>query len=87
MEEKVDAQKVFVEKPQGTSSPGRPTRRWKDNIKMDLGELGWGGMIWIHLAHDRNQWLVHREHGNKHLGSIKCWEILDWRLLMKDSAP
>jgi hypothetical protein len=29
---------------------GRPTRRWEDNIKMDLGETGWGGEDWINLA-------------------------------------
>jgi hypothetical protein len=34
---------------------GRPRRRWVDNIKMDLGETGWGGMDWIDLAEDRDQ--------------------------------
>jgi hypothetical protein len=31
-------------------------RRWEDNIKMDLREIGWGGMDWIDLAQDRDQW-------------------------------
>jgi hypothetical protein len=35
---------------------GRPRRRWVDNFKMDLGELGWGGMDWIYLAQDRDRW-------------------------------
>jgi hypothetical protein len=34
---------------------GRPRRRWEDNIKMDLQEVGWG-MEWIELAHDRDRW-------------------------------
>jgi hypothetical protein len=35
---------------------GRPRHRWEDHIKMDLREMGWGIMDWIHLAQDRNQW-------------------------------
>jgi hypothetical protein len=35
---------------------GRPRRKWVDNIKMDLGEVGWGGMDWINLALVRDQW-------------------------------
>jgi hypothetical protein len=35
---------------------GRPRRRWEDNIKMDLQEMGWGGMDWIDMAQDRNRW-------------------------------
>jgi hypothetical protein len=34
----------------------RPMRRWKDNIKVDLQEVGWGGMDWINLVQDRNRW-------------------------------
>jgi hypothetical protein len=34
----------------------RPRRRWEDNIKLDLREIGWGGMNWIDLAKDRDQW-------------------------------
>jgi hypothetical protein len=37
---------------------GRPRRRWVDNIKMDLGEIGWDGRDWIELAQDRNKWRV-----------------------------
>ena len=35
---------------------GRPRRRWKDNIKMDLQEVGCGGMEWVELDQDRNRW-------------------------------
>jgi hypothetical protein len=35
---------------------GRPRSRWVDNIKMDLGEIGWGGMDWIDLVEDRGHW-------------------------------
>ena len=35
---------------------GRPRRRWEDNIKMDLQEVGCGGKDWIKLAQDRNRW-------------------------------
>jgi hypothetical protein len=41
---------------------GRPRRRWVDNIKMDVREIGYGGIDWINLAQDRDQWraLVNR---------------------------
>jgi hypothetical protein len=35
---------------------GRPEHRWVDNIRMDLGEVGWGVVDWIGLAQDRNRW-------------------------------
>jgi hypothetical protein len=37
---------------------GRPRRRWVDNIKMDLREIGWDGVDWIGMAHDRDQWMA-----------------------------
>jgi hypothetical protein len=39
-----------VGKPEGKTPLGSPSRRWLDNIKMDLREIGWGGMDWIDLA-------------------------------------
>jgi hypothetical protein len=45
-----------VGKPEGRRPLGRPRRRWEDNIKMDLREVGWGGMEWINLAQDRDRW-------------------------------
>jgi hypothetical protein len=44
---------------------------------MDLGEIGWGGMDWIDLAHDRDQWRALVNNGNEPSGSIKCWESLE----------
>jgi hypothetical protein len=44
-----------VGKPEGKRPLGRPRRRWEDNI-MDLEEIGWGGMDWINLAQDGDQW-------------------------------
>ena len=43
-------------KPEGKKPLGRIRRRWEDNIKMDLQEVGFGGMDWIELAQDRNRW-------------------------------
>ena len=43
-------------KPEGMRSLGRPRRRWEDNIKMGLKEVGCGGMDWIELAQDRDWW-------------------------------
>jgi len=45
-----------VGKPEEKRPLGRPTRRWEDNIKMDIREVGCGGMDWIGLAQDRDRW-------------------------------
>jgi hypothetical protein len=51
---KMNAYRIFVGRPEGKRPLGRCRRRWKNNIKMDLREIGWVGMDWIHLAHDRD---------------------------------
>jgi hypothetical protein len=56
MGETRNAYRILVGKPEGTSPQGAPRRRWVDNIKMDLREIGWDGMNWIDLAQDRDQW-------------------------------
>jgi hypothetical protein len=48
--------KVLVGKPEGKRPLGRPRRRWEDGIKMDLREIGLGGVDWIRLAQDRGRW-------------------------------
>ena len=47
---------VLVGKSEGQRPLGRPMRRWKDNIKMDLQEVGCEGMDWIDVAQDRERW-------------------------------
>jgi hypothetical protein len=44
-----------VRNPQGKRPLGRPRRRWVNNIKMDLSEIGWDSMDWIDLTEDRDQ--------------------------------
>jgi hypothetical protein len=48
--------RVLVGRPEGKKLLGRPRRRWEDNIKMDLREIGNDGANWIQLAQDRVQW-------------------------------
>jgi hypothetical protein len=55
MEEKRNAYRLLVGKPEGKRPLGRPRHRWMDNIRMDLGEVGCGDVDWIYLAQDRNR--------------------------------
>jgi hypothetical protein len=48
--------RILVGKPEGKRPLGRLKLRWEDNIKMDLQEVGCGGMDWIELAQDRERW-------------------------------
>ena len=48
--------RVLVEKPEGKRPMGRPRRRWEDNIKMNLQEVGGGCEDWMELAEDRDRW-------------------------------
>jgi hypothetical protein len=56
MGKKRNAYRLLVGKPEGKRPLGRPRRRWVDNIRMDLGEVGWDDMDWICLPKDRNRW-------------------------------
>jgi hypothetical protein len=56
MGKKRNVYRLLVGKPEGKGPLGRPRRRWVDNIRMDLGEEGWGDVDWIGLAQDRNRW-------------------------------
>jgi hypothetical protein len=56
MGEKKNAYRLLVGKPEGRRPIGRPRRRWLDNIRMDLVEVGWGVVGWIGLAQYRERW-------------------------------
>ena len=56
MEERRDVHRVLVGKPEGKRPLGRPRRRWEDNIKMDLEEVGKGCGDWMELDQDRDGW-------------------------------
>jgi len=56
MRERRGVYRVLVGKPEGERPLGRPSRKWEDNIKMDLKEVGWAGLDWIDLAEDRDRW-------------------------------
>jgi hypothetical protein len=48
--------RVLMGNPEGNRPLGKPRRRWEDNIKADLQEVGCGDMNWIELARDRDRW-------------------------------
>jgi transcription termination factor 2 len=56
MVEKRNACRKCVGKPEGKRPLGRPRRRWGNNIKMDLREMGWDSVDWIDMDQDRDQW-------------------------------
>jgi hypothetical protein len=63
---------ILVGKPERKRPLGRPRCRWEDHIRMNLREIGWEGVEWMHLVQDRDQWqaLVNRFH--------KIWAISDY---------
>jgi hypothetical protein len=70
--------RVLVGKPEGKSLLGRPRRKWGDNVKMDLQEMGlgaWTGLSWLRIETGGGTGTC--ECGNKPSGSIKCGEFLD----------
>jgi hypothetical protein len=71
MGEMRNAYRILVGKPEGKRPLGRPRRRWVGNIKMDLGDVGWGGMDWIDLAEERDR-LEDQD--------VDGWTILKWIL-------
>jgi hypothetical protein len=58
MGETRNAYRILVVQPEGKRPLGRQRRRWVDNIKMDLREIGWDGMDRIEMAQDRDQWMA-----------------------------
>jgi hypothetical protein len=69
--ERRNAYRILVGKREGRRPLERQIRRWVDNIKMDLREIGWNGMDWIDLVQDRDQWEGSCERGTEPSGSIK----------------
>jgi hypothetical protein len=50
------AYNILVGRSEGRRPPGRPRRRWEDNIKKDIREIGFGDVEWIHWPQDRDRW-------------------------------
>jgi hypothetical protein len=74
MGEKRTAYRILLGKAEGKMLLGRSNCRLEDNIKIDLREIGWGGLDWFYLAQDGARSF---EHDNELLGPVKCWEILE----------
>ena len=70
MEEGRSAFNILTGKPTGKRPFGRLRRRWNDNIRMDLEEIGINGKNWIDSAHDRDYWTIPCECGIEPPGSI-----------------
>jgi hypothetical protein len=75
-EEEKNAYRLFVGKPEGKRILEGSSRRWRDNIKMELRLMKCWRMDWINLAPDRGQWGGSCEDGNKTQGSKKCRKFL-----------
>ena len=75
MGERRGVYRVLMGQPRGKPL-GRPRRRWEDNIKMDLQEVGCGGVDWIELAQDRDRRRALVNAVMNLSGSIKCGEFL-----------
>jgi hypothetical protein len=56
MGEKRNAYRLLVGKPERKRPLGRPRRRWVDNIRMDLGDVGWSDLDWLGLSQDKDRW-------------------------------
>jgi hypothetical protein len=75
--EKRKAYRLLVGKPEGKKPLGRPSPMWVDNIRMDFGEIGWGGVDCIGLAQDMDRRRALVNAVMKLSGSIKCWENIE----------
>jgi hypothetical protein len=73
--EKRNVYRLLVGKPEGKRPLGRPRRRWIDNIKMDLLEIGVSVVDWIGLAQDKYRRRALVKLGDEPSGSMKCWEL------------
>jgi hypothetical protein len=71
--------RVLMGKTEGRRPLGRSRRRWEDNIRIDLQEVGWGVMAWIGLAQDRDRWRAIASQELKHLLFITFLKSPDLR--------
>jgi hypothetical protein len=79
--EKGNSYRILAGTPEGKRPLRKPRRRREDIIEMDLREIGWGDMDWIHLAQDRNQWRAL-------VNTVMNLRVpYHFGLLKKDSAP
>jgi hypothetical protein len=76
-----------VGKPEGKRPLGRPRGRWQDGIKIDLREIGWGGVEWIHLAHDRDRLAGCCECGDEPSGSGDTELVIHRTVLQSIQSP
>jgi hypothetical protein len=81
-----NAHGLLVEKRQAKRPLGRPKYSWMDNIKMDLGETGWGGMDWIDVAQDMEQCKSIVYTVTNLRISLDTERLRDWGLVNKGSA-
>ena len=72
MEQSINAYRVLVGKPESKRPLGRPRRRWEDNIKIDLREVGCDPRDWIALAEDKDQMAGLCKGGNEPPASLKA---------------
>jgi hypothetical protein len=77
MEEGRGAYRILVGRAEGRRPLGRPRRRWEDNIKMDLQEVGWECVDWIDMAQDRDRWRALVNAVMNLPSFIQCGEFLD----------
>ena len=77
LEERISVHGVWVRKPELKRTLGRPRRRWEDNIKMDIQDVGCGGYGLGRDGTGYGQVTGSCECGTEHSGSIECGEFLD----------
>jgi hypothetical protein len=75
--EKRNTYRILMAKAVGKRPVGRPKRKWVDNIKMYLREIGWDGMNWINLAQYKDQWRALVNKVMNPSGFIRCWKVLE----------
>jgi hypothetical protein len=78
--EKRNAYRLLVGKPEGMRPLGRPRHRWVDNIRIDLGEVGWSDVRVDWSGSGQEQVKSSCEFGTEPSGSMKCWETIEWPL-------